>query len=334
MALSVFLGAIISVETRTELQVKNYRTTTVKQCRNELLAACQKPEFTSFVEQFSSDLLTEIQAVLCIPKPATVSKIKEHIWMNYAGARAKQLPLLWNNFLSKIHCEHFNNEPLLMELVNECVFQDLLRTTFEARETSNAQEPEVTLSEDEENIIRYACGYIGMKLRRKFMKVEGEKAARFVECLDRMQADDQTSETPSFFEYTTKWIKQVNRGGLFKVSDDAYHLFREIEIAMQYKLTGHIKATTTMSSAESVKGKNKIIDSVCQDIKVQCAWDIINCTMTDEESNVELLKMIVTTWLDIRGFSYAKRWIEDYKIILSTETKKKKSIRKELKRTK
>ena len=49
---------------------------------------------------------------------------------------------------------------------------------------------------------------------------------------------------------------------------------------------------------------------------------------------MELLKMIVTYWLDIRGFSYAKQWIEDYKIILSTETKKKKSMRKELKKGK
>jgi len=150
MALSVFLGAIASVETTTELQVKNNRTTTVKQYHNELLVACQKIEFASFVEQFSSDLLTALQAILCIPKPATVSK---HIWMNYAGARAKCLPLLWNNFLSKIHCKYFNNESLLKELVNECIFQDLLRTTFEERRKSNAQEPDVTLNEDEENII-------------------------------------------------------------------------------------------------------------------------------------------------------------------------------------
>ena len=105
----------------------------MKQYRNELLVACQKVEFASFVEEFSSDLLTALQAILCFPKPAAVSKIKEYIWTNYAGARAKRLPLLWNNFLSKIHCEHFNTEPLLMELVDECIFQDLLRTTFEER---------------------------------------------------------------------------------------------------------------------------------------------------------------------------------------------------------
>ena len=67
-----------------------------------------------------------------------------------------------------------------------------------------------------------------------------------------------------------------------------------------------------------------------QDFKVQCAWDIINCTSADEESHFELLKIIVTSWLDIKGFSYAKRWIVDYKIILTTKTKKKKSMRKEL----
>ena len=87
-----------------------------------------------------------------------------------------------------------------------------------------------------------------------------------------------------------------------------------------------------MSSVKSIEEKTKIIDFVCQDFKVQCAWDIINCTSADEESDFELLKIIVTSWLDIRGFSYAKRWMEDYKIILTTETKKKKSMRKELKR--
>jgi len=43
---------------------------------------------------------------------------------------------------------------------------------------------------------------------------------------------------------------------------------------------------------------------------------------------------MVVYWLDIWGFSYAKKWIEDYKHILSIETKKKKSMRKEFKKTK
>ena len=87
-----------------------------------------------------------------------------------------------------------------MELVNECICQHLLCTTFKDRGEPSVQEPDVTLNEDEENIIRYACGYIGMKLHRKYMKIEGEKAARFVECLDRMKVDDQTPELPPFLK--------------------------------------------------------------------------------------------------------------------------------------
>jgi len=71
-----------------------------------------------------------------------------------------------------------------------------------------------------------------------------------------MQVDDQTPETPSFLEYTSKWVKLVNRGGLFEVNDDTYCLFREIQIAMQYKLTQHIKAASTMSSVKSKDQNN------------------------------------------------------------------------------
>ena len=60
--------------------------------------------------------------------------------------------------LGKIQCKHFTNKPLLMELINESVFQNLLHTTFKDKGESSVQEPEVVLSADEENIIRYACG--------------------------------------------------------------------------------------------------------------------------------------------------------------------------------
>jgi len=123
MALSIFSSAVVSLETRTELQINSARATLVKQYRTELLVACKKDEFASFVEQFSSNLLAELQCLLSIPKPATVPRIKDRIWRNYAIARAKRLPLIWSNFLGKIQCKHFTNEPLLMELINKSIFK-------------------------------------------------------------------------------------------------------------------------------------------------------------------------------------------------------------------
>jgi len=63
-----------------------------------------------------------------------------------------------------------------------------------------------------------------MKLREKFAKIHGDKAAQFVECLDRMRQDNDIDAVPaaSFLDYTTEWVHRINRGGLFMMCDDAY----------------------------------------------------------------------------------------------------------------
>ena len=96
------------------------------------------------------------------------------------------------------------------------------------------------LPTDEENIIRYACGYVGMKLYNHFVKQPGEKAAAFVECIDHMRSEGPTS---SLQEYTREWVEKVNRGELFDVSDEAYNLFIAIEVAMVHRLTSHLKSS-------------------------------------------------------------------------------------------
>jgi len=63
---------------------------------------------------------------------------------------------------------------------------------FEHTEEPHVQECVVTLNEDEENIIRYACG---MKLHSKYLKMQGDKAAKIVECLNKLQTEYQKMET-------------------------------------------------------------------------------------------------------------------------------------------
>ena len=65
---------------------------------------------------------------------------------------------------------------------------------------------------DEEKIIRYVCGFVGMKLHDRFIKQHGNKAAEFVECIDHMHVVGPAS---SFLDYTREWVDKVNRGGLF-----------------------------------------------------------------------------------------------------------------------
>ena len=137
-----------------------------------------------------------------------------------------------------INCAHLSNKPLLAELVNEQILEGQLNNTLKVYH--QAAEPTHTIinfSKDEENIIRYACGYVARKLMQKFMKQKGEKAAVFVECLSKMRSGHEDSGSlTSFFDYTCEWVKIVNRGGLYEVYDDAYLLIKEVETTMQTEL--------------------------------------------------------------------------------------------------
>ena len=129
--------------------------------------------------------------------------------------RTDKLPALWKVFFRDIHCDDAIKEPLFMELVNESLLQKLSKEIFSIPQCENSRSASETVSTyltgDEHNIMRYACGYIGMKLYNRFIKQHGEKAASFVKCIDRMRAVGPTS---SLLEYTRVWIDKVNRGGL------------------------------------------------------------------------------------------------------------------------
>ena len=65
------------------------------------------------------------------------------------------------------------------------------------------------LSADEEAAVRYAGGFVAMKLKKKFIKVNNLKAKQFVECLSHMAID---GEETSFLDYTRVFTVAVNLG--------------------------------------------------------------------------------------------------------------------------
>ena len=100
----------------------------------------------------------------------------------------------------------------------------------------------MSITKDKENVLRYACGYIAMKLRERFLKVEGRKAAQFVKCLNKMRYMELETDglATSFLAYTQEWVKKVDRGGLFVISDEAYSFFIVLQLATMRKLPHHL----------------------------------------------------------------------------------------------
>ena len=153
------------------------------------------------IEMFSSELSSLLWSV--IPSGTKLDrKERRKMWTSYSRIRTEKLPSMWANFLRNLGCKDRHADPLFTSLVTDAMFEKMIHTLCEnycsARDYA---EPDVQaeITEDVQRIIRYACGYVGMKLHNKFLKQHGEKAARFVECINQMYEDGLSS---SLLDYT------------------------------------------------------------------------------------------------------------------------------------
>ncbi len=177
----------------------------------------------------------------------------------------------------------------------------------------------VQLSTEEDNAVRYASA-MKLKLMKKFQKMSTETAAHFVECLGSMASSGDVS---SYYLYTLEWMTNIDRGGLFHVSDTTFNLFKAIEIQTQALLPQHIISKPTPS-------KGKLLKDVLEDDDVQFWWSMLAIDIKKESEADDLLHEIVSLWVTIRGFAVTSFWLEQYKNVQKKTVMKSKSLRKTL----
>ena len=325
-AVAILSDTISSLPGRKELQIDSPRVGIVKRNISAVLEACSKEENKARYTRFSIIVLAQFRhSILESISAKTSSKRREQVWIAFGMLRRERLPALWKEFLDDIGCALVMEDPLFMELTNESLMEYLVKKMYTTEFVHHQPTLDSHLSKDEMNIIRYACGFVGMKLHHKFIKDHGAKAAAFVECIEQMRAVGPSS---SLLEYTREWTDKVNRGGLFEVSDEAFRLFVSIEVAMRQKLESHLHSITENDRS----GKDMIIQQVIDNCDVQFHWDMLSVDIPEEHNCLELLRHVVTLWLTIRGYSITKAWMEDYKSAVCTTTKGKKGLRKQMKK--
>ena len=81
--------------------------------------------------------------------------------------------------------------------------------------------PPLTVEDD--NAIRFASGFVVKSVKKKLEK--SEEYLQVLECMHESDDVDERDED-NFLEYTREWITRIDRGGLFRVSDEAF-LFLE-----------------------------------------------------------------------------------------------------------
>lgn len=220
------------------------------------------------------------------------------------------------------------SDRLLQQSVNQKLFERMISKKL--GESSQASATPVTkqaeassVSADELNALRYACGYVPYKLLKKFEKRGEGKYAKYVECLGEMAVDGDTDS--DLISYTRMWKSKINRGGLFPLNDSTFLFFLSVEKLVKVLLPQHM---AKFGSGESLQ--KSVITKIAVNEEVKWRWGLLSNCIDCESDSKELLEELIKLWVTIRGFSVTAMWMEMYKEKTKTTTAKKPSLRKGL----
>ena len=195
---------------------------------------------------------------------------------------------------------------LQQQSVNRHLFEQILVEKFSSKsQASKLAEKRVDLS----------C-QVCMKLLKRYEKLDTKRAAVYTECLSNM-AMVSSEQEPTFYQYTLEWIANIDRGGLFYISDTTFCFFKSVGVKTQEFPPQHLRSQSTDTRKE-------LLMKVIKDDDVQFWWSMVAYDIDDVTENTDLLHIIVDLWITIRGFAITSTWIEQYKLAQKTSVKKSK----------
>lgn len=176
-----------------------------------------------------------------------------------------------------------------------------------------------SLDYHESNALHYCGGYIVRSLIKKVQTSSVCNKEDLVYCLQDLIDDDEVGYTES-----SEWTSAGNRGGLVKFHD----AFFEFLIAVEVEVRDHFPALSPGISGYADENlKHRAIESAASSENVKFYWKIVTVNWCSIVAQT-LLKIVLEHYVTIRGFSFAKGFIEKYKRKMSKSTQKSKGLRK------
>ena len=140
------------------------------------------------------------------------------------------------------------------------------------------------------------------------------------ECLDK----NESRNGPNADQHeSSQWVEAVNRGGLVMVHDSMYCLF----VAMELELRKHLSTMNASTFDDSLKAL--LFKELAGNEDVLFHWETISINWESTEAS-ELLHIMIQQFVTVRGFSFARGFMELYKQSKKKSTQKSKALRKTL----
>ena len=208
--------------------------------------------------------------------------------------------------------------PTLFQYVPRQVFKELLANDHAVCDAHNDIQPS-PLTWEEENALRYVGGFVCRKVRQKITESslphkEDMLLLTIALCGDEAD-EDRGTET---------WMNEIDRGGLWHISDDTYSVF----LILEYQIRCHLQVTALKKLDETTK--ITIIDATLANEDLLFQWALVSANAHDFIGTA-VLKKIVTLYITIRGFAFATSCLEIYKQRHRKNVQKSKALRREVK---
>ena len=295
-----------------------------KEIQHFLETAARLDEFSVALNAFAKDLLSTLES--CVQTTyLTEVKCREKSCCAFYKQQLNSLPELW----TRIHRELglSDPDPLWFQTANRLIFEDFLATALEVKGFGKHSshvgpcETSLKIEADQANVIRYAAGYVPFKLLKRYKQKTSPEALAIVDCLSDMAVK---GDDASFLAYTSEWIKEINRGGLFQVNDGCYTFFCNLELGVRK----HLGSTIGHKFSEM-----QVIEAISSDENILFHFDVLSSDIPDDHQ-ATLLHEFIEMWVKIRVHAFSKMLLEEYKHQKQVETKKAKSLRASLKQPK
>lgn len=257
-------------------------------------------------EKTCSSLVSAIHD--CLPSQLSSDKSRETLWREYHKLRcSEKYQQQWQELFQKIGSDY---KPILAQYVGDHILDALVKRSTPIED--HIDEDDGAINKLELNALRYAAGYVPRNLQKKLRKSLNPLRRQLQICLWDLLDDEDEGGTAD------EWIKAIDRGGLTRVNEMTFQV-----LAIERRVRRHLKVDSCHLDLENVCGE------VLEDDDVLFHWSIVSGDWEEEEAE-QLLKQIVNLYVTIRGFAFAKAWVEQYKSSTKTSLQKSKGLRKKI----
>jgi len=235
------------------------------------------PDNIQLIRKFSEYLVSILKKCLITTHKSEHLKSAK-MWGEYHKLRTSDaFKEGWVKFLAKFG--NFSSSAIFCQYITHEMFKEVLKSDHPIAATDAPTLPPLTHLE--KNPVRYVAGYVCRKVLERVCASSCAGREAMMLCLSDLNGGDRDDK-----ENTDEWIHLINRGGLWRVSDEAYQLFLIMENEIRQKLNLHTVAEPRQKMIDSLMSNEDLLFQWCF-----CASDL------EEDTTTALLRQLVELFL-------------------------------------